>query len=138
MESFWKNKTEKQIDPELFSSRAESLARKVSNEKKGTANNPTQLRKFYDEVVRFGSIVKTEPGDFEKTLPYIKMLNAKAAYAMGRGLISKSFKDFISESLGQVTDKDDFEAFAGLFESFMGYYKYYEKGGDGANRGGGR
>ncbi|MCK9228429.1 MAG: type III-A CRISPR-associated protein Csm2 [Syntrophorhabdaceae bacterium] len=138
MDSFWKDKEKKQIDPELFSSRAEDLARKVFAEASSTVNNHTQLRKFYDEVVRFGSIAKTDPGDFERTLPYLKMLNAKAAYAMGRKLISKSFKDFISESLGQVTDRYDFEAFAGLFESFMGYYKYYDKGGEGANRGGGR
>lgn len=50
------------------------------------------------------------------------MLNAKAAYAKGRGLISDSFRDFISNSLKQINDKDDFEVFKGLFEAFMGYY----------------
>lgn len=138
MESFWKDKDKKQIDPELFSSRAESFAKMVFDEAGSRLNNPTQLRKFYDEVVRFESILKTSPDEFDKTLPYLKMLNAKAAYAMGRDLISKSFKDFISGSLGQVKDKDDFEAFAGLFEAFMGYYKFYDKKGERNSRGGGR
>ncbi len=140
MESFWKDKTKKQIDPELFSSRAESIALKVFSEKRGKYNNPTQLRKFYDEVVRFGTIFRSDPEGFEKTLPYLKMLNAKAAYAMGRELISKGFKDFVSESLAQVRDADDFEAFEGLFEAFMGYYKYYEttEKGERNYRGGGR
>ncbi len=140
MESFWKDKPKKQIDPELFSSRADNLAKKVFDEKRGKYNNPTQLRKFYDEVVRFGTILRSDPGSFEKALPYLKMLNAKAAYAMGRELVSKSFKDFISESLGQVKDGDDFEAFEGLFEAFMGYYKYYEttEKGERNYRGGGR
>jgi CRISPR-associated protein Csm2 len=138
MENFWKDKTKKQIDPELFSSKAEGVAKMVFEEGSGRLNNPTQLRKFYDEVVRFGSILKASPDEFDKTLPYLKMLNAKAAYAMGRDLISKSFKDFISDSLSQVKDKDDFEAFAGFFEAFMGYYKFYDKKGERNYRGGGR
>lgn len=140
MESFWKDKQKGQIDPELFSSKAEGIARKVFNEASRKVNNPTQLRKFYDEVLRFGSLLKSDPGDFEKTLPYLKMLNAKATYAMGRDLISQSFKDFISGSLDQVRDKDDFEAFAGLFEAFMGYYKYLDatEKNDRNRRGGGQ
>jgi CRISPR-associated protein Csm2 len=138
MESFWKDKAAKQIDPELFSSKAENFAKKVFEEGGGRLNNPTQLRKFYEEGVRFGSVLRTNPDEFDKTLPYLKMLNAKAAYAMGRDLISKSFKEFISESLGQVKDKDDFEAFAGLFEAFMGYYKFYDKKGERNFRGGSR
>ncbi len=138
MESFWRDKTQKQIDPELFSSKAEEIAKKVFSEASARVNNPTQLRKFYDEVVRFGGIIKTDPGEFDKALPYLKMLNAKAAYAVGRDLISKSFKEFISDSLGQVKDRDDFEAFSGLFEAFMGYYKFYDKKGERNYRGGGR
>lgn len=77
--------------------------------------------------------------EFEKILPYLKMLNAKAAYAQGRGLVSKNFKDFISNSLTKINDKDDFEAFAGFFESFMGFYKFYdEKGSIQQNHGGRR
>jgi len=124
---FWKDKDKKQIDPDLFSEKAEILAKKIFEEGKrnNKLNKPTQIRKFYDEVVRFDNIVKASPSEFETMLPYLKMLNAKAAYAMGRDLISKGFKDFISSSLKQIKDKDDFEAFAGLFESFIGYYKFY-------------
>ena len=64
------------------------------------------------------------------------MLNAKAAYAMGRDLISISFKDFISTSLNRIKDVDDFEVFAGLFEAFMGYYKFYDEKGERPYRGG--
>jgi len=136
--SFWKDKNKKLIDPDLFSSKAEELAQKIFEEQqasRGRANKPTQLRKFYDEVIRFGSMlqglpVEKQQEEFDKILPYLKMLNAKAAYALGRDLVSKSFKDFIAGSLTKINDKDDFEAFAGFFESFMGFYKYYdEKGG---------
>lgn len=130
MVSFWKDKSKKQLDPELFSSMADKLAEEVFNEGSNKTNKPTQIRKFYDEVLRFDSILKSIPPEKQKEefinlLPYLKMLNAKAAYAMGRELISKKFKDFISNSMKQINDKDDFDAFSGLFEAFMGYYKFY-------------
>lgn len=127
--NFWKDKEKKIIDPTLFNKQAEKLADDVFAEKDGKKNNPTQLRKFYDEVLNFSNILKSMPpekqeSEFDKLLPYIMMLNSKAAYAEARDLISKNFKDFISNSLKQVETKEDFEAFLGLFEAFMGFYKY--------------
>lgn len=75
-------------------------------------------------------MLKTNPADFDNILPYLKMLNAKAAYAMGRDLVSKGFKDFISTSLNQIKDKNDFDIFASFFEAFMGYYKFYDEKGE--------
>lgn len=138
---FWRDKSKKQIDTELFSDKANKLAEDIYKEQqqsRGKANKPTQIRKFYDEVLRFDSMLKTNPADFENILPYLKMLNAKAAYAMGRDLVSKGFKDFISTSLNQIKDKDDFDAFAGLFEAFMGYYKFYDEKGETLLNQGGR
>ncbi len=117
---FWKDRSKGQIDPDLFSTKAEALASLVFKESNKKLNNPTQIRKFYDEVLRF----KSNTDEFEVLLPYIKMLNAKAAYAMGRDLISKSFKDFISTSIKQIENRDDFEVFANFFEAFIGFYKY--------------
>ena len=117
---FWKDRSKGQIDPDLFSTKAEALASLVFKESNKKLNNPTQIRKFYDEVLRF----KSNTDEFEVLLPYIKMLNAKAAYAMGRDLMSKSFKDFISTSIKQIENRDDFEVFANFFEAFIGFYKY--------------
>lgn len=127
--NFWENKDKKILMPDLFSEQAKTIADEVFSEKDNKKNNPTQLRKFYDEVLRFNSILKTLPADkqseeFNKMLPYLMMLNSKAAYAEARDLVSKKFKEFISKSLSQIKTKDDFEAFSGLFEAFMGFYKY--------------
>ena len=130
---FWKDKSKKLIDPELFSAKAEKLAKQISTEGSDRTNNPTQIRKFYDEVLRFDSMIKAiseerQKDEFDKLLPYIKMLNAKAAYALGRNkLISEGFKDFIASAVGKINDKDDFDAFAGFFEAFMGFYKFTYK-----------
>lgn len=130
---FWKDKEKKQIEPDLFSEKAEELAKKIAGEGSNKINKPTQIRKFFDEVIRFDGMLKANPSEFDNILPYIKMLNAKAAYAAGRDLISKGFKEFLSSSLKQVRDKDDFYAFASLFEAFIGYYKFYSR-----SEGGGR
>ena len=61
--------------------------------------------------------------DFEENLPYLKMLNAKVTYALGRRLITEKFKNFISKSLDQVKDKKDLSVFASFFEAFMGFYR---------------
>lgn len=141
---FWKDPSKKQIDPELFSSKAEALAKEIYRERQASrdkANKPTQIRKFYDEVLRFDTIVKANQSEFENRLPYLKMLNAKAAYAMARDLVSPGFKEFISNALKQINSKDDkatFDAFLGFFEAFMGYYKFYDKKKDQLPRGGGR
>lgn len=123
--TFWKDKKNKIIKSDLFSTDAENLAKKIAEEGTKTCNKRSQIRKFYDEVLNFSVRFGKDSAEFEKMLPYLKMLNAKAAYAKGRGLISDSFKNFISDSLKQVNDKDDFEVFVGLFEAFMGYYRLY-------------
>lgn len=125
---FWKDKQKKILKEEIFSSEAENLAKKVFDERKGSdaINKPTQIRKFYDEVLRFDSIINLNPQDFNGMLPYLKMLNAKVAYAYGRNLVSKGFKDFITECINKIKDVDDFKAFVSFFEAFMGYYKFYD------------
>ena len=123
----WKDKSKKLLEPDLFSVKAENLAKKVSDEGGDRVNKPSQIRKFYDEVIRFKSEIKINPSEFSERLPYLQMLNAKAAYASGRNLVSNSFKDFISSALSQVKDKDDFDAFSGFFEAFMGYHKFYDE-----------
>ena len=136
---FWKDKNKKLVTPDLFSDLAEDAAKRVSSEASDKRNKATQLRRFFDDVLTFGSRLKELQGnaqreEFEKTLPYLKMLNAKVAYAKARDLISLEFKDFISISLKQVNDLDDFKVFNALFEAFMGYYKFFEKEGPGARQ----
>ncbi len=123
----WKDRSSRIIDPELFSATAEALAKEVNQERlasRDKSNKPTQIRKFFDEVIRYKGMVQSTPDDFASLLPYIKMLNAKAAYAAGRDLIGVTFKGFISDSLKQVQDQKDFELFCSFFEAFLGYYKF--------------
>lgn len=132
---FWENREKKIIKADLFSEQARKIAEEVFNEADSKKNKPTQLRKFYDEVLRFESILKSlsaekQSEEFKKMLPYLMMLNSKVAYVEARDLVSKNFRDFIKKSLEEIKTKDDFDAFSGLFEAFMGFYKYYDEKGE--------
>lgn len=121
------------IKSDLFSKIAEDWAIKICksglNAKgdKLEKNKISQIRKFYDEALNIKELLKAGE-DYRLVFPYIKMLNAKAAYAEGRKLITREFKEFISEALMQVKEnnKKSFEVFLSFFEAFMGYYKFEE------------
>ncbi|MBF0121380.1 MAG: type III-A CRISPR-associated protein Csm2 [Desulfobacterales bacterium] len=119
---FWKDRTKGTIEPTLFSDKAEFLAKELANEGK-RINKRTQIRKFYDEVVRLDMESKTR--DWDNILPIVNMLIAKAAYAKGRDLVSDNFLNFIKNSVKQISDKKDLSAFANFFEAFMGFYRLH-------------
>lgn len=132
---------DKKINSNLFSTDAELWAQKICNaglktkidpktkkEKKVLEKNKiSQLRKFYDEVLRFSNLLKTGE-NYQSIFPYIMMLNAKVVYAEGRKLVTEEFTSFIKQSLEQLKEDDPqtFTIFESFFEAFMGYYKFYE------------
>ncbi len=131
--TLWQDSEKKIINPLLFSEVAEKLAleigREGKNDRRKKLNKSTQLRRFFDEIVRLQSQAKSLQGqDSEKwanLLPYIHMLVAKAAYAQGRDLVSKNFVDFLRNGISQIKDQRDLTVFANFFESFMGFYKLH-------------
>lgn len=129
----WKNKDKRVVDPYLFSVTANDLAVKIDadgrdNRGHEKQNSSTQLRRFFDEVTRLNIKARDEVEPWELIMPQVHMMVAKAAYAKGRGLVSKSFVELFGDTIReQVKDKDDLQAFTGFFESFIGFYKSYRK-----------
>lgn len=135
--NFYKDKTKAIIEPKLFSDVAEQVAEVIAKSGQTPSrdgrpprldhNKRTQIRKFYEEVIRLNATVKGNPADWEVVLPYINMLIAKAAYAEGRNrLVTKEFVDFLKDCITQVQKPADLDVFANFFESFMGFYRKYE------------
>jgi len=90
--NFYKDKAKGIIDPKLFSDIAERAASDIAKSGQTTMregrmrldhNKRTQIRKFYDEVVRLNGNVKSNPDDWETVLPFINMLIAKQLMQMG-------------------------------------------------------
>lgn len=125
MISFYKDKEKRILDPVLFSKTAMDWAEKVHDRGGRNANKRSQLRKFFDEVIRLNSLSKGNPGDWDNILPYVNMLIAKAAYAQGRGKVTQEFVDLIKDCIDQVHKDRDLDVFANFFEAFIGFYRKY-------------
>jgi len=126
------------IKEEMLTTRAEEWAEKfVGDDPKKPKLKSSQLRKFYNEIKKLEKMVEAE--GFEKILPLIRMLKAKAEYQMGRGrkvkrekgqekvnyeYVTPEFVDFITKCVSSenLQKEEDFKAFVKHFEAVVGYY----------------
>lgn len=124
---------------ELFDQTARLAAKIIGDNRE--SNKPTQVRKFYDELCMWHDKVhmaKDKEKALEENLPFIRMLNAKIAYAKGRnqkddrrdptvvdrtGLVDKNFVDLFSPCIQQIDSYKKLRNFKLFFEAFMGFYK---------------
>lgn len=111
------------IDPELFNTLAQREARRVAQPQDRNRNKSTQLRRFYDELVLWEMRASQQPEKFAEFLPFIRMLNAKAAYAEGRKLVDRTFVELLAETLKQVNSTATLTTCKTFWEAFMGFYK---------------
>ena len=116
------------LDPALFDETAREAA-KIVGEEGNHLNKPSQLRKFYDELLMWeervhGNGPERAEDHLRQYLPLIRMLNAKAAYAQGRNHVGPDFVHLLRRCLEQIEDKPETLRHARLFfEAFMGFYK---------------
>ena len=107
---------------DLFDGIARRVAQEISRSD-DHSNKPAQIRQFYDELVMWEERARQNPDRFADYLPFIRMLNAKAAYAMGRNHINRKFVDFMAHGLKQVENPTTLRNFKLFFEAFLGFYK---------------
>ncbi|MDP7134709.1 MAG: type III-A CRISPR-associated protein Csm2 [Planctomycetota bacterium] len=113
------------VEAELFNEIADKTAKTISSCRDNNRNKSTQIRKFYDELCMWEEKVRREPEEFNSYLPFIKMLNAKAAYANGRKLVDDNFNDLMEHCMKQVSSAKDLRTCKTFFEAFMGFLKRY-------------
>jgi CRISPR-associated protein Csm2 len=113
---------DKPLNPKLFDTVAQKVAKTIGKTKRGN-NKPSQIRQFYDELVMWEEKVRQSPEKFDEFLPFIRMLNAKAAYAQGRNNVDSNFTNLISHCLGQVDSAESLHNFKLFFEAFLGFFK---------------
>ena len=134
--------------PTLFDQVADQLAKEISEpefltekwnkktrrnewqiERNRDANKSTQLRKFYDELTMWVDKTGNEEA-LSKNLPFIRMMNAKVAYANGRKHVDDKFREWFSTCMRAIPSADKsslttLRNFKTLFEAFLGFYKIY-------------
>lgn len=113
--------------PDLFDGVAEKVAKTLGYDP-DKVNRIAQIRRFYDEVCRFSDgLHRADDAQFMKTLPYIRMINARVAYAHGRKaeggtLVDENFFNFMRHCLNQVENLKTLQTFRTFFEAVIGFY----------------
>ncbi len=121
------------LPPTIFSDIAEGHAQAVAYSGAGKKNKSTQLRRFYDELIMWNDKVQTERGEaqrkakYQEVAPFVKMLNAKVAYARGRDHVDSTFESMFRHCINQITDAESLKHCKLFMEAFMGFYKAIEK-----------
>ncbi len=100
MITLWKDTEKKTLDPLLFSREADRLALQIGNEDRNK-NKGTQLRRFFDEILRLDSLAQTRDADWDLILPRVHMVVAKVAYARGRNLVTDTFVSLMRDGIDQ-------------------------------------
>jgi CRISPR-associated protein Csm2 len=114
------------IDAKLYSDIAEQAAKSVAGDNpKNPRNKPSQLRRFFDELVMLQSKVGSDPKHFEEQEPFIQMLKAKVAYARGRDKVDSNFVSLLGRVVDQARDAAALRQARLFMEAFMAFYKVY-------------
>ncbi len=110
--------------PELFNKEAEEFAKSfINREQRGEMNKATQIRRFYDEPVSWQERVNGNDAEFKKYEAFIKMLNAKVAYAKGRRLVDDTFEKWFRDCIAATTNAHALNNFRLHFEAVLGFLK---------------
>lgn len=109
-------------DKELFNEEAERVAKRLAQAARHL-NKSTQIRRFYDELVGWQERIGGDDGKFEHYLAFIRMLNAKVAYAKGRDLVDEQFETWFRGCLKTTTSARALDNFRLHFEAVIGFLK---------------
>lgn len=123
----------------LFADIAQAAARTIAEAGKNKftgrleKNKPSQLRKFYDELVMwhdklaFEKTADARAAKYRELAPFIKMMNAKAAYAKGRGHVDQNFEQLFSHLIRQIACPATLKNAKLFMEAVLGFLKAEEK-----------
>ena len=116
-------------DGELLNKTAKKWAKKIGAGRGGVKN--TQIRKFFDQVLKLHQDAKHTEDFNGEILPFVKMLNSKVAYASSRNsgggkLVNQAFVEMMSSCINQVNSKEKLNTFKLFFEAVIGFHKSLE------------
>lgn len=128
----------KDLAADVFSTQAENWAKYVAltpspekqkpGKQKKDMPKATQVRRFYDEVVKWHNNTRGMSEEaFKQKLPFIRMLSAMVTYSNARDHSNSAFSEMMHHTIKQITNYETLSNFKHFFEAFVGYYKLHGK-----------
>ena len=117
----------------LFADIAQEAARTIAAAGAGRNNKSSHRRKFYDELVMwhdklaFEKTADARAAKYRELAPFIKMMNAKVAYARGRGHVDQNFEQLFSHLIRQIACPATLKNAKLFMEAVLGFLKAEEK-----------
>ena len=118
-----------QTSPELFDTQAEDFAKAIDKNTKAT-----QLRRFYDELVRCQQLLGKKEDQWDSVLPLVKMMNAKVAYARARNHVDEVFYTTFSNLIKQIQQPQHLKNCKLFLEATVGFRKLVDEENKNRNR----
>lgn len=112
---------------DMFDGVAKKIADELASEHGANKNKSSQIRRFYDEIIRYADRHRgagrpdEERARFEADLPFIRMICARAAYARTRDHVGGNFVAFMQDGLRKIEKAEDLHMFRSLFEAVIGF-----------------
>lgn len=112
---------------DMFDTHALVVAQELGSSGGRRSNKSSQIRRFYDEMLRFEQSLRGRTqAEFDNVLPFIRMINARAAYASerkseGGTLVTREFTEFLRALLSQVKDHNSLRHACFMFEAVIGF-----------------
>jgi CRISPR-associated protein Csm2 len=106
---------------ELFDTWAADVAGELSRSK--DFNKSSQIRRFYDELVGWQERIKGDQASFQQYEAFIRMLNAKVAYAKGRKLVDATFEYWFRTCVAATKSAAGLDHFRLHFEAVLGFLR---------------
>ena len=101
---------------------AGKLADRNEWEKPGTPQNKrSQIRKFYEYVLRIQGLLRRKNNNFGAVEAELKRLIPYVDYAVSRGTVSELFQKFINKNIMAIHNVEGLNAFVKHFESIVAY-----------------
>ena len=115
--TFYMKKEKGVMKRDLLDKEAKKVAEDIMNDEPKLS--VTQLRRFYGEFKFLEK--KYHSYGIDVTLPLVKMVKSKAAYAANQKKIPRSFRKFLDTYVDYIEDEKEFEAFMLFFEAVVGF-----------------
>lgn len=112
-----KKKLKKEYIIEYPKQIAEALDKEGGREK----NKRSQIRKFYDYLLRVEQKMWIDENNFSEIEADLAGLEPYAFYAKTRRLVTQIFVSFIEENVAAIQDEKDIRAFVRHFEAVMAF-----------------
>ncbi len=120
---YYNDPEKEKLKPEYIVKYPKEIVRGFEKEGKGNGNKRSQIRKYYEYLLRIEKKMINSDNDFSIVEADLQDLISKATYAKGRGVVTKIFEQFIERNVEAVKDEKDLRAFKKHFESVIAFTK---------------